>query len=87
MSFVLLSLFLLLAASAHAQNSTQAGRFTVEHPTLHNLGFEWTINAGVRIPTVNDDFSGDAPDLGALEVGQPEPHYGPRWLKRQPFYR
>ena len=45
------------------------------------------VDAGVRIPTVNDDFSGDAPDLGALEVGQPEPHYGPRWLKRQPFYR
>ena len=45
------------------------------------------VDAGVRIPTVNDDFTGDAPDLGALEVGQPEPHYGPRWLKRQPFYR
>lgn len=45
------------------------------------------VDAGVHIPTVNDDFAGDAPDLGALEVGQPEPHYGPRWLKTQPFYR
>ena len=45
------------------------------------------VDAGVRIPTVNDGFSGDAPDLGALEVGRPEPHYGPRWLKSQPFYR
>ena len=45
------------------------------------------VDAGVRIPTVNDDFSGQAPDLGALEVGRPEPHYGPRWLKAQPFYR
>ena len=45
------------------------------------------VDAGVPIPTVNDDFSGDAPDLGALEVGQPEPHYGPRWLKSGPFYR
>ncbi len=43
MSFLLPSLFLLLAASAPAQDSTRAGRFTVEHPTLHNLGFEWTI--------------------------------------------
>jgi hypothetical protein len=25
--------------------------------------------------------------LGALEVGKPEPKYGPRWLKGQPFYR
>ena len=45
------------------------------------------VDAGVQIPTVNDDFTGDAPDLGALETGRPEPHYGPRWLKTQPFYR
>jgi hypothetical protein len=45
------------------------------------------VDAGVRIPTVNDGFSGSAPDLGAIEAGQPEPHYGPRWLKTQPFYR
>ena len=41
------------------------------------------VDAGVALPTVNDDFSGRAPDLGALEVGRPAPHYGPRWLKRQ----
>lgn len=45
------------------------------------------VDAGVPIPTVNDDFNGKAPDLGALEVGRPEPHYGPRWLKTEPFYR
>jgi hypothetical protein len=45
------------------------------------------VDAGVRIPTVNDGFTGRAPDLGALEVGKPEPRYGPRWLKGQPFYR
>ena len=45
------------------------------------------VDAGDRIPTVNDGFAGGAPDLGALEVGQPEPHYGPRWLNTQPFYR
>jgi hypothetical protein len=27
---------------------------------------------------VTDGFNGRAPDLGALEVGQPVPHYGPR---------
>lgn len=45
------------------------------------------VDAGVAIPTVNDDHTGAAPDLGALEVGKPAPHYGPRWLKWQPFYR
>jgi hypothetical protein len=30
------------------------------------------------IPNVNDGFAGSAPDLGALEVGQPLPIYGPR---------
>jgi hypothetical protein len=45
------------------------------------------VDAGERIATVNDDFVGRAPDLGALEVGRPLPRYGPRWLKGQPFYR
>jgi hypothetical protein len=36
------------------------------------------VDAGVRIPGINDDFTGRAPDLGALEVGRPVPHYGPR---------
>jgi hypothetical protein len=45
------------------------------------------VDAGVYIPTVNDGFTGRAPDLGALEVGKPEPKYGPHWLTWQPFYR
>ena len=36
------------------------------------------VDAGVRFPGVNDDFTGRAPDLGAYEVGRPVPHYGPR---------
>jgi hypothetical protein len=32
----------------------------------------------VAIPNVNDGFTGKAPDLGALEAGQPLPQYGPR---------
>jgi hypothetical protein len=36
------------------------------------------IDAGVRLPGVNDDFMGPAPDLGALESGATVPHYGPR---------
>lgn len=45
------------------------------------------VDAGVVIPTVNDDYTGRAPDLGALEIGRPAPHYGPRWLTWRPFYR
>ena len=36
------------------------------------------MDAGVRLPNINDGFSGSAPDLGAYERGQPLPHYGPR---------
>ena len=36
------------------------------------------VDRGVALPNVTDDFTGRAPDLGALEVGQPSPHYGPR---------
>ena len=36
------------------------------------------IDRGVAIPNINDGFTGKAPDLGALEAGQPLPTYGPR---------
>ena len=45
------------------------------------------VDAGVRIPTINDNFVGKAPDLGALEVGAPDLKYGPTWLTCAPFYR
>jgi hypothetical protein len=45
------------------------------------------VDAGVLIPNINEDHAGRAPDLGALESGKPMPHYGPRWLTWQPFYR
>jgi hypothetical protein len=36
------------------------------------------VDAGVVLPNVTDNYAGKAPDLGALELGQPLPHYGPR---------
>jgi len=36
------------------------------------------VDAGMLLPTINDDFTGKAPDLGAYEAGRPVPHYGPR---------
>ena len=39
---------------------------------------ECPVDKGTFVPNVTDDFTGAAPDLGALEVGRPLPHYGPR---------
>jgi hypothetical protein len=36
------------------------------------------VDKGVVLPNITDGFSGQAPDLGALEVGQAVPVYGPR---------
>ena len=36
------------------------------------------VDRGTNLPNVTDGFAGRAPDLGALEVGQTPPHYGPR---------
>jgi hypothetical protein len=45
------------------------------------------VDAGKVIPNVNDGFTGRAPDLGALESGQPAPVYGPRGRSgSRPFY-
>ena len=37
------------------------------------------VDAGCILPNVNDDYTGAAPDLGALEYGKPLPVYGPRY--------
>jgi hypothetical protein len=36
------------------------------------------VDAGVRLPGINDEYSGRAPDLGAYELDHPIPQYGPR---------
>jgi Chondroitinase B len=36
------------------------------------------VDAGMKLPNINDGFTGQAPDLGALEQGHPAPHYGVR---------
>lgn len=67
-----------------------AGRHSVYHSMDLNYNLKAggkAIDAGVLIPTINEGFTGKAPDLGALEFGKPAPKYGPRWLTWQPFYR
>jgi hypothetical protein len=36
------------------------------------------VDAGLVLPNINDGFTGAAPDLGAFELGHPDPSYGPR---------
>jgi hypothetical protein len=36
------------------------------------------IDAGTALPNITDGFQGQAPDLGAVEYGSAEIHYGPR---------
>ena len=36
------------------------------------------VDAGCRLPNINDGYTGKAPDLGAYELGKPLPVYGPR---------
>jgi len=63
-------------ASGHEQHGFQApapvvaGKPVGEQSPL--------IDAAVLLPNVNDDYTGDGPDIGPYEVGKPVPHYGPR---------
>jgi hypothetical protein len=62
----------------------------IDPPTLIKLGIfqsEGVFNVktpnmfAAVIPNVTGGHSGNAPGLGALESGQPMPHYGPRSSK------
>ena len=67
-----------------------AQRYRVYHSMDLNFRLKASskaIDAGQVLPTINDDFTGKAPDLGAIEYGKQEPHYGPRWITWKPFYR
>jgi len=67
----------------------------VPYPVYHAVDLNFNLNpkgkvvdAGIIIPNVNDNYKGDAPDLGALEVGSPAETYGARHLDPdQEFYR
>lgn len=67
-----------------------AQRYRVHHAMDLNFRLKpgsKAVDAGVPLPTVNEGYTGRAPDLGALEVGLPAPHYGARWITWVPFYR
>ena len=71
-----LAAFLFIAAcTLQAQNSVRPGKFHVEHPTLHNLGFEWPIegdqnrNATVEVRFRKAGTSQWRPALPLLRIG------------------
>lgn len=64
------------------------------HAIYHAVDLDFSLNpkgkavdAGVKLPNINDNFKRKAPDLGAIEAGDPVPVYGPRQKIGQPFYR
>ena len=49
-----------------------------EPPDLLPRAGTAVVDAGLRLPNVNDGFRGRAPDIGAYEAGSDLPHFGPR---------
>lgn len=47
-------------------------------PDLRPASGSRPVDAGLRIPNINDAYLGSGPDIGAYEQGQVPPHYGPR---------
>jgi hypothetical protein len=70
-----LGVLLAVSAAGFAQNGTTVGRFTVEHPTLLNLGFEWEIagdanrNAAVAVEYCAAGESAWRPALPLVRIG------------------
>src|SRR5690242_21947562 len=69
------ALALLFCCTLEAQNATRAGRFHVEHPTLLNLGFDWSIegdanrNATVEVRFRKTGTDTWRPALPLLRIG------------------
>ncbi len=62
----------------HAVNKKGSPLVKIDTVDLRPAENSPLIDAGCTIPNVNKDFAGAAPDIGACEVGRPQPHYGPR---------
>ena len=50
----------------------------LQHERVHQGEGFFHAEMPTVIANVTGGYSGNAPDLGALETGQPMPHYGPR---------
>ena len=67
---------------------------TKSHGVYHASDMDFRLNPrgkavdkGLILPNINNSFKGKAPDLGAIEAGEPVPLYGPRNQADKCFYR
>jgi hypothetical protein len=75
-------------------NNLQPPNPSTPHAVYHATDLDFTLNPkgnavdkGVLLPNVNDGYNGAAPDLGAIEAGDPRPGYGARGAGKGSFYR
>ncbi len=61
----------------HAPNN-EGRLYQPSEVNLHLRKDAPVVDAGDKLPGINDNYTGKAPDMGAYEVGHPTPHYGPR---------
>jgi hypothetical protein len=69
------------ASAAFASGARPPEKVATAYPTSTDLRLSprsAAVDAGQVLPGFNDGFRGRAPDLGAFEIGDPVPHYGPR---------
>jgi hypothetical protein len=52
--------------------------YRAEEPDFRLKPGSAAVDRGMVLPNTTDGFTGQTPDWGALEVGQPPPHYSPR---------
>lgn len=64
-------------ASATAVPRDLKVQFPVDVNDLRLSPAAAAVDAGAVLPNVNDGYRGRAPDLGAYQLGEPLPHYGP----------
>jgi len=60
------------------QPADEATQFDVKANDLRLKPGTAAVDAGEVLPGLNDGYKGKAPDLGAYELGDELPHYGPR---------
>jgi len=69
-------------ASGIKQPADEKTQFDIKVNDLRLKEGSAAIDAGQVLPGFNDGFKGKTPDLGAYELGDELPHYGPRPEKR-----
>ena len=80
----LLTLFAIVGLSfvLYANAEANASKIYREAANQNQIDMEpellFNMFLGQLIYDVNDDYTGNAPDLGAYELGRPAPVYGPR---------